>query len=96
MNRKPRIFAAVILIILIVGFRLYKKYNSDQIREEQQQKNTEFYLKTKKTQQEQILNQKDKAIFKRLDSLDSLKRESMKNKMKKIEKRLQKKVDAKK
>jgi HD superfamily phosphohydrolase len=99
MKNKSGIFTIITLIILIVGFRLYTKYNRDQHRKEQQQKNTEFYLQHKKLEQERVLTQQDKAIFRRLDSIDSLKRESMANKMKKIkeiQKRLQKEIDAKK
>lgn len=97
--KKSGIFIVITIIILIVGFSLFKKYNKNQIKKEQQQKNTEFYQNNKKLEQEKILNQQDIAIFRRLDSMDSLKKESMDNKMKKlkkIQKRLQKEIDDKK
>ena len=99
MKKKSGIFGIIILIILIVGLRLYKKHNREQVRKEQQKQNTEFYLKSKKLEQERIIKQQEIANQNRLDSINAIRKAEMDekvNKLKEAQKRIQKEMDAKK
>lgn len=99
MKKKSGIFGIIILIILIVGLRLYKKHNREQVRKEQQKQNTEFYLKSKKLEQERIIKQQEIANQNRLDSINAIRKAEMNekvNKLKEAQKRIQKEMDAKK
>ena len=99
MKKKSGIFGIIILIILIVGLRLYKKHNREQVRKEQQKQNTEFYLKSKKLEQERIIKQQEIANQNSLDSINAIRKAEMNekvNKLKEAQKRIQKEMDAKK
>ena len=99
MKKKSGLFGIILLIILVVSLRLYKKYNREQARKEQQKQNTEFYLKSKKLEQERILKQQEVANQNRLDSINAIRKAAMDekvNKLKETQKRIQKEMDAKK
>ena len=99
MKKKSGLFGIILLIILVVSLRLYKKYNREQARKEQQKQNTEFYLKSKKLEQERIFKQQEVANQNRLDSINAIRKAAMDekvNKLKETQKRIQKEMDAKK
>ncbi len=86
----------VIIVLAIIAFRFYKKYERKEKQKIDQLRATEQFLRYKKHQDSLRLKEYEKAVKKRSDSLNSIRKSNFDDGMKKLkeaQKRIQQEID---
>ena len=72
MNKTKSIVVTIVLILAVVSFRFYRKYDRQQTRDEQKRKQLEFYLKGEKIRDSIKKVEKDSIERNKTTHLDSM------------------------
>jgi type II secretory pathway pseudopilin PulG len=89
-----KVWSGIILVLIIAaiaGSRIYRKYERQKQRDEQQQQINEQFERTQKLLREKELEARNEKSKRRLDSLDSIRRAKHNENMKMLEEEIKNK-----
>ena len=93
MNKARLVAVTSVIIVIIVALRLYRKYERQKVKEAQQKELRIQLQKTLQKQKEEAVKITEAEYEKRLDSIDSVKKDVFDAKMKRL-KENQKRIQA--